>query len=125
MLIGVVYLHPLGRVDVALEYRVFGLPHPSLQALFQLRERRPVRRVGGEVMGLVGVEDDVIELLARDLALAPSIAQQEVLGGAIVGVGQHGRASVPPTADVLVAGGTNRALRLIGGVSGRFAATWE
>jgi hypothetical protein len=103
---------------VAGQQRILGVAHPPLQAGAQVREQRRVGGVAGEVVGLVGVEHQVVELLFGNLHLRPAVADQQVLARAVVGVGQHRRQTIAPAADELVAGGADRPLGLIRGVPG-------
>ena len=75
-------------------------------------------RVLGEVVRLVGVEEQVVELLARPRRLRQPVLEQQVLRGAVVDVRQHGQVALAPAPDVLVPARADRAVRVVGGVVG-------
>src|SRR5215203_455032 len=73
--IRVVELGAFWRGYVPVEERVFRLDHPRLEPPAQLLARGLMGRVCGEVVGLVGIHDQVVELLGGDLPLAPAVRE--------------------------------------------------
>ena len=77
-----------------------------------------MRRVD-QVVRLDRVEAQVVQRLARQLDVAPAVREQQVLGRAVVDVGEHRPQAVAEAADVLPALGAHRAHRLVGRVVGQ------
>ena len=105
--------------DGAVEERVFRLSHPSIEAPAHVFEDALERGLAGEVLRLVGVVEEVVELLGGDGALGPPVGEHDVLGWAVVYVGQDwGGVFVVEAADVFPAVGAGAALRLVGDMVG-------
>src|SRR5919206_276073 len=69
-------------------------------------------------MRLVGIHDEVVELLGGDLTLAPSVREQQLLARAVVGIRQDGLFTLPEAPDVLPAVGADAPLGFVGDVVG-------
>jgi hypothetical protein len=67
----------------------------------------------GEVVRLVGVEEQVVELLARARRLGQAVLEQQVLARAVVDVREHRQVAVAPPPHVLVPARADRALRVV------------
>src|SRR5215211_2786612 len=75
-------------------------------------------RVFGEVVRLVGIHDQVVELLGGNLPLAPTIREKQILARAVVGIRQDWLGTLPEAPDVLPAVGADAPLGLVGDVVG-------
>src|SRR5215212_3381893 len=105
--------------DGPIEERVFGLPHPGLEAGAHVLEHGSQGGFAGEVVRLVRVVEEVVELLGGDGTLRPPVVEHNVLARAVVYVGDDGgRVLVVEAADVLPAVGAGAALRFVGDVVG-------
>jgi len=103
---------------------IIGVLHPALEAVAHVGDDVAHAGIGGEVVALVGVEDEIVELLSGDLALAPALCEQQVFADAVVAIGKHG-ANVAGVignvaANIFVAFGAHGALRFVGGVVADF-----
>ena len=119
--VGVVDLGAGRRLDVAVEQRVVGLAHPAPPAARAARRARP-RSAGSSarLCGLGGVED-AGRRAPRAAAGGSRPAVARAAGpwsGCRRRSGSTGVAPLAEAADVLVALGADRALRLVGGVVG-------
>ena len=69
-------------------------------------------------MRLVGVEDNIVELLGGYRTLAPPTREEQILARAVVGVRQDGPGTISEAPDVLPAVGADASLGLVGDVVG-------
>ncbi len=90
--------------------------HPSLEPRSQVRRDVGVRRIIDHVAPFAGIEEQVVQRLARDGPLRPAAGDVGVLARAVVTVGQDREQVVVKPPDVLEALGPDRALGLVGGV---------
>jgi hypothetical protein len=67
---------------------------------------------------LVGIQDQIVELLGRDLTLSPSIREQQLLARTVIGVRQDGPGALSEALDVLPAVGADAPLGFVGDVVG-------
>src|SRR4051812_21763673 len=102
----------------AVEQRILGGSHPLEQAVAHFAEDLSAGGVGGEVVELVGVEEEVVELLLGDPLLAPAGFGEDLLRGGVVAVGEDGAVVVGEAADVLEALAADGSQGLVGGVVG-------
>ena len=75
--------------------------HPRLEPSAQLLQDIGDRGLSGEVVGLVRVEDEVVELLGGDGALGLAVCEEDVLARAVVGVREDGARVIVEPPDVL------------------------
>ena len=111
---------PPARATGPIQQRIVG-PRPSMPRAGSRRSAATSRvgRIVDHVAALAGVEEQVVQRLARDRPLGPAAGDVRVLARAVVAVRQDRVRVVVEPADVLVALGADRALRLVRGVVGQ------
>src|SRR4051812_12769716 len=72
------------RLDRSREQRVVGLPHPRPKTPGQRLADSASGGIVSEVLSFPGIEDEIVELLARDDPLPPAALHPEVLDLAVV-----------------------------------------
>lgn len=92
-----------GSGDGPVEEGVLGGSHPLEQAVAVFAEDLLAGGVSGEVAQVVGVEEEVVELLLGDALLAPAGLNEDLLAAAVVAVGEDGAVVLGDAADVLEA----------------------
>src|SRR3954453_21500372 len=117
-LTGLVHDRSRRHLDRAVQQRVIGLLHPSLELVPELGEDLAVGGILGEVAGFGGIERQVIELLGSDDLVRPPSLDQRLLARAVVAVGKHRMLVVVEAAYVLPSLGSDGPGRLVGGVEG-------
>src|SRR5215208_4238007 len=120
-LVGAVKFGAVGGGDGPVEEGVFRLVHPGFQTRPHIFEHVFECGILGQVIRLVGVVEEVVELLGGDGALGPAVGEDYVLGRAVIYVGEYGgRVFVVEAPDVLPAMRAGAALRLVGDVVSLF-----
>jgi hypothetical protein len=56
----------------------------------------------GEVVSLVGIQDQIVELLGRDHTLSPSIREKQLFARTVIGVRQDGLGALSEAPDILL-----------------------